>query len=83
MLHVWHGMLRRQRFFSVLSRMFLIVVLVLVIVTALVLEVNGALVFMRLAVKLIPPQCLIDVSRGKLVQFFVMAKDDDRHINRT
>ncbi len=50
MLHVWHGMLRRQRFFSVLSRMFLIVVLVLVIVTALVLEVNGALVFMRLAV---------------------------------
>ncbi len=30
--------------------MFLIVVLVLVIVTALVLEVNGALVFMRLAV---------------------------------
>jgi hypothetical protein len=50
MLHMWHGMLRRQRFFSVLSRMFLIVVLVLVLVTTFVLEVNGALVFMRLAI---------------------------------
>lgn len=84
MLHMRDGVLRREGCFSAVRCLFLVLILLVIIITALVLEVGGPLVFMRLSILgqcqqkfrqtakkykthvLIPPQCFMDVSRGKL-----------------
>lgn len=49
-LHVWWTMLRGERLFSGMGRRVFVFILVVVVITALVLEVGWALVFMGLSV---------------------------------
>ncbi len=51
---MWHAVLGRQRILPAVRGLFFIFLLLLVIVAALVLEVNGALVFMGLSVLVMP-----------------------------
>lgn len=83
-LHMRHRvLLRRERFFPALGKVFFLLVLIVVIITTFVLEVGRPLVFVRLSIILVSPYCFIDISRRELVELLVVAENDHCDVDRT
>lgn len=74
------AVMRRGRFLRT-WRADVIFVVIIVIVASFIGKVGRTLVLVRTRIILISSQELVDISRRILVEFLVLAEDDDRDVN--